>query len=286
MIRNFSRAALCAALAFSTVALAQKTPTPQESARDIIEKAQNLILQRDRAQALTILTGALRREKGKPIEAELRATLESIASVFLSDRTQQTYEASISIRKIDLNQSLQRLQEALVMEPDNLTLLTEQARQLIAKGDCKGAESALTSWNKKFASLPLLVLTQAQIEFCQSPALGSWKTAVLQAKQDSERELYWYIVGAERAAAAGDRNKALELANIISKKGPEYPDKSYWQWKFELRTHVRAQLAEKYLMTCKNISAATYRQYMMDPMLCRRISEEDAEPKGPHGSTN
>lgn len=278
---------MCAALAFSIASFGQKNVGSRESAKDIIEKAQNLILQRDRQQALTILSGALRREKGKPIEAEIYQALEQVSTVFLSDRAQQIYEGSISLRRVDLGQSQQRLQEALVMEPDNLNLVLEQARLFLAKSDCKAADGVVQAWVRKFSLIPSIKLLLAQIEVCQGVmGLYGVKASLQMAKEDSEKEVYWMIVAAEKAQLQKDKAKAIEISNQLNKAAPDYPDRQYWTWKYESRASIKNQLAEKYLMGCKNISAATYRQYMMDPQVCRRISEDDVDQKGSNAPTN
>jgi hypothetical protein len=50
----------------------------------------------------------------------------------------------------------------------------------------------------------------------------------------------------------------------------------YWIWKLDQTEKKKNNdSAEKYVMACKNISANLYRQYMMDPGLCRHLTEMD-----------
>lgn len=286
MFISKQRAAMIAALAFSMTSFAQKTPTYRESAKDIIEKAQNLILQRDRQQALTILSGSIRREKGKAVEAELKQALNGIATAFLSDRAQQAYEASLSLRMTDINQSRERAQEAFVMEPDNLLLVLELARISILKADCGGAEVSVKNWIKEFTDHPQLQLIMAQIEICRKKASGeiSLKQIAINVKSDPELAVFWNIVLLERALLAKDRARIVEMSAVLGKMAADYPDKHYWLWKIETKKALKLEMAKKYLMACKNITAAAYRQYMMDPMICRRMSEDEADQKVPHAS--
>lgn len=99
---------------------AQTKDKKSETSQDIIEKAQNLILQRDRAQAINILANAIKRESGRSQSVvELKKTLNEIAALFFSDKAQQLYEVGITLKRTDLNQALQKITEALRMEPDN-----------------------------------------------------------------------------------------------------------------------------------------------------------------------
>jgi hypothetical protein len=286
MFISKQRAAIIAALAFSMTSYAQKTPTYRESAKDIIEKAQNLILQRDRQQALTILSGSIRREKGKAVEAELKQALNGIATAFLSDRAQQAYEASLSLRMTDINQSRERAQEAFVMEPDNLLIVLELARISILKADCGGAEVNIKNWIKEFTDHPQLQLIRAQIEICRKKTTGeiSLKQIAINMKSDPELAVFWNIVLLERALQAKDRARIVEMSAVLAKTAADYPDKHYWLWKIETKKALKLEMAKKYLMACKNITAAAYRQYMMDPMICRRMSEDEADQKVPHAS--
>jgi len=80
--------------------------------------------------------------------------------------------------------------------------------------------------------------------------------------------------------------KAQEILANLRKVDPKYPEIAYWNWKIDqILKRKSGEAAQKYVMTCKNISASQYRQYMIDPMLCRRIIEVEAEVKGANGAT-
>ncbi|HWU44304.1 MAG TPA: hypothetical protein VN132_12725, partial [Bdellovibrio sp.] len=106
------RAATLAALLFSRPLFAQPN-AKAETYKDIIEKAYNLSLQKDRQQALNILLSALQKETRPQNIAELRKVLSDVSHVFFSDKAQQLYETGISFRKTDLNQAQTKLTEAL-----------------------------------------------------------------------------------------------------------------------------------------------------------------------------
>lgn len=285
MIVQLKRAALVAALSFSTAAFAQTSSQARESAKDIVEKAQNLLLQRDRQQALHILSGAIRREKQKAQLHELVTAFDGVATYFLSDRSQQTYEAAISLRRSDIAQAQSRLQEALVMEPDNLLLVVENARLSIARRECKQAIQLLRAWKTKFADHSLLTLTQAQAEAC----LGTMETfgmkqVIAAAKSNNEHVPFWWSIVADLSAVANDSVRLKEAHGYLVKNYPDYPDNDYWAAQLESKNSKKSAILKKYLMACKNVSAATFRRYMIDPMICRRIAEDEADQKVPHAT--
>ncbi len=130
------RAALGAALLFlSTSAYAKSTGI--ETYKDIIEKAHNLSLQNDRPQALRILSVAVKKETRPQAIAELKKVSRELSQIFLSDKSQQLYESGLSLKKIDPGEALDKIQEALKLEPENSLIVIEQARLQMMRGDCR-----------------------------------------------------------------------------------------------------------------------------------------------------
>lgn len=280
------RAAVVAALSFSASLLfAQPKAAKSETFKDIIEKAYNLSLQRDRQQALTILSNAIHRESRSQAVMELKKTVAEIAHVFFSDKAQQLFEAGVALRKIDLNQAQDKISEAMRIEPDNFVITNELARVLIAKGDCRGAQEiaqknlSLVSYDEESK------LSLAQAYVCQ----GKWpeyqKVADPALIKKSPLQRFWYVLEVERHLAGKSLTKAQEAMVSLKKIDEKHPERSYWAWKIA-RSQKKENIeeAQKYLMTCKNISVNQYRQYMIDPMLCRHLSEVEQELKGINGT--
>jgi len=279
------RAAFLAALFFSsTASLAQNKGNKTESYKDIIAKAYNLSLQKDRQQALLILNSAIKKETRPQAVAELKKTASELAQVFLSDKAQQLFEMGISLRKTDPNQALAKLNEASRAEADNSNIVNELARMMIAKNDCSGAKEIVS---KQAALLPFdeeLKLTMAQVLLCQGP---SYELTQLLAGIDikkSSYQLFWQSLDVEKSFKESNFVKTQESLSGLQKLDTKYPETSYWSWRVSTALKRKnLEAAQKYVMSCKNISASQYRQYMIDPMLCRRISEVESEIKGLNG---
>jgi predicted Zn-dependent protease len=280
------RAAVIAALSFSSLqVLAQNKNAKSETYKDIIEKAYNLSLQKDRQQALNILANAIQKESRTPAVAELKKTVQDIGHVFFSDKAQSLYETAVSMRRTDLQQSQTKMNEALRIEPDNFEILNEAARLMIAKNDCASAAELVQKQLRIINFDEELNLTMAQALACQS----KWPEYLLlfdaYGPKKSSLAKYWWPLETERYLAAKNTTKALESLVSLKKLDPKYPEVFYWQWRIDQGLQKKnKEDALKYVMTCKNISANQYRQYMMDPALCRRTIEVDGELKGMNGS--
>ncbi|WP_413583064.1 hypothetical protein [Bdellovibrio sp. HCB288] len=283
MKSNFLKAALGAAFLFSSPAFSQ---SKAETYKDIIEKAYNLSLQKDRQQALNILTAAIARETRPAAQTELKKAALDVAHVFFSDKAQQLYETSISLKKTDLNQALAKLNEAQRIEPDNQTVLTELARLHVAKNDCSNAMEVLAKPLKVISFDDELRLANAQSQACSGQWIDFAKNPEALDPKKSPYQKFWMILSVEHQLKLKNAAKANELAQNLVKLDPKYPEAHYWTWKTsQVLKKSNVEEAQKYVMACKNISASQYRQYMIDPMLCRRTTEVEGEIKGMNGTT-
>ena len=281
------RAALGVALFIPAPASFAQTKTPKsETYKDIIEKAYNLSLQRDRQQALNILSSAIQRESRPQASAELKKAVSDVAHVFFSDKAQQLFETGVSLRRTDLNQALDKVTEASRIEPDNFLIVNELARLMVAKGDCKSAQETVQKPLLLVGFDEELKLSLAQALACQGKWLEYQKLIDPVAVKKSPLQKFWWALEAERFIAAKNLTKAQEALNNLKKADEKYPEYHYWSWRLgTLTKKANLEEAQKYVMSCKNISANQYRQYMIDPMLCRHLTEVESELKGSNGAS-
>lgn len=287
-LRAATLAALLSVQTFSLDAFSQSKSitNKSETYKDIVEKAYNLSLQKDRQQALNILLSALQRETRPQAVAELRKAINDIAHVFISDKAQQMFESGLSLRKMDLAQALGKLNEALRIESDNMAIITELSRVMVAKGDCSGAQDLVTKQIKFLLYDDELKLTTAQVYMCQSSWADYAKIYDNDEVHKSSLQKFWLALEVERYFKTKNFIKAQEMMGNLKKLDTKYPEVSYWSWRLaQITKKVDLEDAQKYLVACKNISANQYRQYMMDPMLCRHVAEVEADLKGSNGTT-
>ena len=144
--------ALAMAFTYSTIAankpVAKKDDVSAQS-REIIEIAQNLLLQKDRDQAIRLLSKAQLTEKNKTVATEIRAILKDIGSLFLFDKSQQEFESSISFKKTDPSKWLAAVERAQKIEPDNTLIMYELIRNQISKKNLNKAKEILEEFRLK-----------------------------------------------------------------------------------------------------------------------------------------
>ena len=282
------RATLGVALCFGVSPLksvwAQTKNGKSETYKDIIEKAYNLSLQRDRQQALNILANAVQKETRPQAIAELKKTASEVSNVFFSDKAQQQFEIGVSLRKTDLNQSLDKLTEASRIENDNFLIVNEMARLMIAKGECKNAQDIVQRQLSLIRFDEELKLSLAQAQVCQKRWVDYQKTAESVGIKKSAQQKFWLPLEIDKHLAGKSFSKAVEALATLKKLDDKYPEVSYWMWKVDQeQKKPNVTAGQKYVMACKNISANQYRQYMIDPMLCRHLTEVESELKGING---
>lgn len=278
---SLNAAALAAFIFSSQIVCAQDKVTKVETYKDIIEKSYNLSLQKDRQQALNILASALQKEARQQAILELNKTISEIAYVFFSDKAQQLFESGVALRKLDPGQAQDKFLEAFRLEPDNFSIVTELSRVYMIKGDCKAAQELVQKHSKWLAADEELRLTLAQSFVCQQKWQEYQKIFDPAAVKKSSFQKFWLALEVERSLAGKNVAKAQEYLGILKKIDDRNPENSYWTWRISLLAK-KPQLEEgqKYVLACKNISAKHYRQYMIDPLFCRRTVESANEYKG------
>lgn len=255
-----------------------------ETSKDIIEKAYNLSLQKDRSQSINILVNAIKQENARSGNTtELKKALQQVSYLFYSDRAQQAYELALSLRRTDPAQALQKMNEALRMESDNLTLFNEMQRMVLIKGDCSAALESVSKVRLQDPFDEHLILLHAQAQAC----LNQWeeykKTRDLFDIKKSMLAKFWQALEIELAFYEKNTTKAKEQIVSLQKLDEKYPDLHYWQWRVASNGE-RAPFAQRYIKECKNMSATLYRQYMTDVNLCRRVAEVEAAAKSSNGT--
>lgn len=252
-----------------------------ETYKDIIEKAYNLSLQKDRQQALNLLLNALQKENRPQAVFELKKTISDVAHIFISEKAQQTYESAISVMRSDLNQAQLKLNEALRIEADNMTISEVLARTMIAKGDCSGAIEFINKLGKITSQIDELRIILAQAYSCQSTWPEYFRIFDFADLRKPSLQKFWLILEVERYYKSKNFIKAIEQINLIRKLDNKYPSLFYWSWKISSASKKPIKTdAQKYLLMCKNLTASQFRTYMVDPNLCRFTNEVEADLKG------
>jgi hypothetical protein len=262
-----------------------------ESYKDIITKAQNLVLQKERSQAIDLLFQSLKQEslKGTAFR-EIKKNMASIARAFMFEKAQQAYELAISMRRQDAAQAYKTIKDGLNYEPDNLNLLLILARTEVTKNECLAARETFNRIKKSLWVDEEVQLLQAQILFCgkESNEIQSSVTLDLTVSewqrpqgQSFNHGLYWDFLELKKYEILKNDIKLQEKAKSLeSSVVKNHPDLFYWKWRASSRTDIRKnQLGQKYILSCQGLSQRQNREYLIDPFLCQRVSDVEREIK-------
>lgn len=275
----FTEVAFVATLSAEAATVAAENKT--EGYRDLIEKAYNLVLQKDRAQAMQLLNGAIKKFASNPnAVAEIKRTASEVGRTFYSEKAQQLHELSLSVRLTDPTQGLAKSSEALRIEPENLSVFLEQSRQQMAKLDCSAAKETLLRARKIYLYDEELNLSLAQAYLCD----GNLKEySALRLAVDSKKFNFaknWTALDVEKLFREEQFDSAKTLATSLITLDSKYPEAYYWKFKVEKELKLDAKpSAQKYISLCKTLSHASFRLYMMDGFLCKRQPEVEAALK-------
>lgn len=248
--------------------------TKTETYKDVMEKAFNLSLQRDRTQAVSILLGALKRESKKGrTPKELQNALSQVSHIFYSEKAQQMYELALSFQASDPAMALGKLQEAARLEPENMSIELSIARVQIMTNDCDTAARTISRNKEQIAYLEEAQLVQAQAAVCQGQ-FESYLTLKPKDAKKSTLQIFWVSLDAEYQFKIGAFAKVKEIVLTLQTLEATFPEASYWDWKSARELKAKSdKSAQKYLSQCKSLSTRLQRQYQAEPNLCRRTVE-------------
>lgn len=253
------------AFAVSTYAAPPKT----ETFKDIIKKAQLLTLQKDRAQALLILTQAIKKESGKlQAQKDLIKAAQQISEIFLTELGQQTFELSRSMSNSDITLATEKLREAQKLEPDNVKILIELSVKLLSQMECGKAKEFVGQITSLNPFHPREIVLQGQVAACARDAEA---LAVAKAKA-GDRNPIWVLNEIYVLNAAGDLAKVKQLVLSHEKELDRFPETYYFKWKTEDEGPQKITFAEKYIKSCQTKSGIQNGE-VEDPWMCAKTSE-------------
>lgn len=236
--------------------------------KEILEIAQNLILQKDRDQAIRILYKAQLIEKNKTVLNEIRAILRDIGSLFLYDKAQQEFESSINFKKTDPSKSLAAIERAQKIEPDNTLLMVELIRNQINKKNTDKAKEILDEFRLKNAYDKNVVLAGIFLSFITGDMkdAGLAKTRLKDLQLDNSIIISSYVEFLDRVNGGQKDKMATALAHL-KKEDKLNPQITFW----ENRLSGRPRAEEEPL--CAPFPEHFYRRYFYDLFFCSPVLE-------------
>lgn len=274
----FKRATFIVALFYSLISVG-KTESKiiiqnKETYQDIIDKAHNLSLQKNRTQAIDLILGAIQKESKKgQAQRELVQALDQISKIFISDKAQQLYELGLSLKDSDQKLAMNRFNEALRLEPDNSAIEIAITHLQMISNDCGGALSRTAKFTHLFPYVEEWRLVNLQASICDGQLQNYIKMKNL-LDLKGPFSVYWILLETEFHFVSEQYLKAQESLAKLMKMDMNMPELYYWSWKVSEKQKIHSEkYAQKYLSLCKTLNSRQRRAYSFEPFLCRRMTE-------------
>lgn len=237
---------------------------------EIKQKTTELMLKKDRATALHFLNSTIENSKqNKETLEQLYMLKENILSVFLTQETQDAYEASSSSLFQNSRNSEKKALKCLQVENTNLYCKWQYLKYLSYKNDPQFQAEAI-QFKKETENLPVFGLLARTLNDDESP-----KQISIEGYEKTFPVLH-IVFEFERSLQVKNYSLSKDLLQSLSSAASDYPD----------LTIMRAQLAklsvetseeEKsdslykiYKKKCATLSPELTRKYYYDINLCHR----------------
>lgn len=253
-------------------AVVKKDETAQS--KEIIEIAQNLILQKDREQAIRLLNKAYTAEKNKNVQTEIRNILKDIGSLFLYDKSQQEYESSINFKKTDPNKWFAAVEKAQKIEPDNTLIMYEIIRNHINKKNIEKAKEVLDDFRLKNSFDKYVILASVFLALAVNDVKESHNTR--SKLKDLQLPNYTLIQGYLdflEKMASNNKDKAQFSLVVIKKEDPQNPQIPYWESKLAGKSATGTTRADDEPI-CSTFPEHYFRRYQYDLFFCSPALEQ------------
>lgn len=256
--------------------------TPQVSAAPanvlspIVQRAQKLLIQKQRAKATAFLQNTLAEGNWSLAQKkELREQIAAAAGMFLTDKGQRLFQAAQSLIYENPDMALRRLNEALEQEGPNVQILQSTARVYLEKDDCGLAVKSTSEANKQNKFDDRTGLLAAQSLICEERYADADKQLSAISKIAAKKDPVFHLAKGIVAFHRQDLETANKEFNLAAATNSGLPEVDYWIWKSaqERNPGSRSEAAERYVAACKNITTKQKRRFQNQPKLCSRIKE-------------
>ncbi len=251
-----------------------------ENHQDLIAKAQNLTLQRDRLQASQVLIRALQplqKDKSSAAYKELVTALDELTTVFYTEKAQSHFATAESLMETRPREALDQLQEALQKEERNVTVLKTIARIHLRAVDCSRADTAVKQAEEVNPYSAEIKLLRLQTLACQKnfELLGTKLEAQTQDLESVEK--FTKSLQIQEQMHEKDLKKARATLTSWESQQPDYPEVQFWKWELSRQTPTPDRTAAlKYVQLCQNLTPRKRKSFSLDVELCKGKEQVDA----------
>ena len=256
---------------------------------ETVKRAQAQFLEENRGQAIALLTQAMKTEKrDSPGFRKLSKALVQVAETFLSEKAQQLFELSRSLRGTDPQTALEKLKAAKDLEPDNELILRGMAIAMLGLGECEKARTMILQalernpfseamiFYRLQSSICLrnLVLLKADLAEPTGVSLETYKQSMASEVEFGNALIQWKEGRLETAL------KHLEKAQLLDVRLLEVRWVTHQIYQAAMRTDLGP--LKEYIEMCEKQKGAKSRDLELFPRNCAdsRLAQEEFEGRG------
>lgn len=235
-----------------------------------IKRAESMLLQKNRTQAITTLLNLLESEKqNKQAQLEIKKILKEINGLFLNEKAQQNFELALNLKKSDPAQALAKLTEAQGWEPDNFKIVAEIAKMKISRRDCKNSISPLEKAQEQNPYDETIAISLTQTYICSS--VFEKASQVLSKYIDPKRvtnKWEWLQLEFIIKLKAKQLDQAREIIKELNQLDKNNPQLELYEILYAKTENPKLENWNKNSLGCKNQITGTLRKYQQDPYFC------------------
>lgn len=270
------KAAFLFAAFFIFIAPVWATKQAPETFDDLKRQATQLLLKKQKTDAVHLVLKFLKIENNKNLTIEVNEFLVKISQTFLSKEAQDAYESSINFTLENLKESQRLVDICLVLEPENIDCLVQKIRL------------SYREKNRYLVERYFKILS----EFAKETSTYNWVDLVLQkqsagnvfkdksilkkfTEKPNEEDLALTVLEIERSFMAKNFSRARTGIEILERKFPDYPENIYFKQKLDIDSSEEVignsgDVNVLYSTKCKGLTKTMARKFRYDFDLCQR----------------
>ena len=247
--------------------------------QDVEKKAINLLIQKQKKQALETLTDYISNENNKNLLIEAREFRQNLAKKFPTKESQEAYETSLNLTVDNPKEAKKNIEDCLLLDPENFDCLVQRLRLIYRENRKKPIESAeLERISKYFESSDanwVKASTEQYLVGKNPVELKTLNFSKNEMQSTADEKLIFMIFNLNKALFIKNLIKAKEILDEIEKKFSDWPDIIYFKNRIaaeslEQNPLTTTEMLNQYLSKCKNLNKSTVRKYRYDFDLCLR----------------
>lgn len=267
-------------LQYSVATNLQKKPQKvkvKENHKDIIKKAQNLSLQRDRIQVSNLLRKAIDDEAEQKKIKELKSQLKKLLEFFYSEKAIQSFQLGESLAIKDPTKSISYLEKALEVEPRNLKILKKSAFVYLETSRCEDSfRLAQQAYGLNPYDIEVLRLNFQALACLQD--VENFKAFDMSLQSSWKIDDIYFLIALAKIQSLQEQDKeAMNTIQIIKLKSIGFAPVYLLEAKLLIKKGRNPETSyQSYLDKCQNLTNAK-KEFPFQAQLCSQADEVNAK---------